>query len=255
VLKTDLKEIKMSDTDVATTPTKDETDAQTKTEPDKSQQDKEQWDKDRQRIDQAEADARRAREDADTAIETLAETRTELAEVKAELAKGKQVVQAEKDKLENMDPDVVPQSVINNLKRLEERNTELQKRNEALETKAQAYEEAQRTSLQEAAKNTTIERVLKECDDEFGAKFRNDAYKLADELVDSGKEKKPKDVIEAMRLMRKCYKQVSETKPETTNDVPADSGGGSAPPAPETRKSGSRTDVLADMKKTGAWKT
>ena len=71
--------------------------------------------------------------------------------------------------------------------------------------------------------------------------------------MDSGKEKAPKDAIDAMTLMRKCYAQVSK-EPDKKTAVATDTGVGEAK-VNTTRKSGKLQDVLADMKKDTSWKT
>jgi hypothetical protein len=75
---------------------------------------------------------------------------------------------------------------------------------------------------------------------------------MADELVDSGEEKKPNDILSGLRMMRKCYKAIeaktkeeSDEKPET----PTDKGKGSFTfSESDDYKEGTRDEILAEMK-------
>jgi chromosome segregation ATPase len=223
--------------------------------------DKESWNKTQQELDQAKSvaekatkEAQQAREDAETYAASLEENNQKIADLQKQVATQQKAVEVEGNKLEAMDDALVDKAVINNFAKmkadLESVRTEL---GEA-KGKISQYETIEQGRIAETQKNQTIERILTPLDSEFGAKFRNPAKKLADELVDSGDEPQPKDAIEAMVLMRKCYTKVVE-KATKKDGTPADAGGGGVPPPPEKKGQGTPHEVLADMRKTKSWKT
>lgn len=229
---------------------------------------KEEWDKERQAKDQekaaehkkqleeVESKAQRAREEADALAEAQQVAQDKITKLEQQLSQTQQSIQTKKDELDAMDDDLVDKSVINNLKKMEAKSARQEQQLEELQLKAKAYEEAEQARTIKAQKAESREKILKPLDEEFGGKYRNDALKLADEMVDKGTVKQPQDVIEAMTLMRKCYKQVVENKQKKEkSSVPSDSGGGGLGHRPDQRKTGSRQDVLADMQKDKSWKT
>ena len=250
------------DTDLATEPTDIPTTDSEGTKPedktDKTVEQKE-WDTKRQEHDQAIAavtlQAKNARDEADTLATAQQQSQAKIEALEADLAQSKQDAQAKKDELESMDSDTTDKSVINNLQKIEERAARQAEELTALQKKATDYEQRivrqQTVSDNERAK----ERVLAPLDEEFGAKFRKAAIKLADDLVDSGKEKAP-DPIAVTQLMRKCYVKVSEDakEKEKKSEVPSDSGGGGISHTTAARKTGRMSEVLADMEKDTSWK-
>jgi len=217
-----------------------------KTEPVKD----EKWDEMRQQVDQAESVARKAREEAETLSAAYTEAQAEIEKLKTANAERQRDIDVKKSELDQMDPDLVDKNVIKNLERMQQRLDKSEKRAEQLELKAKAYEEAETKRNEKVRKAETREKILKPLDTEFGAKFRNEALKMADDLVDSGKEKQPTDPIEAMILLRKCYQQVSDKKKPS---VATDSGASGVSHQPAKRKTGSLDDVFDDMLKDKSW--
>lgn len=232
------------------------------------------WDKKRQEAEQnaavAKAEAQRARAEAEEYASALADTQDKMAELEAKIEQQQEAIGEQKDELREMDPDIVDRSVIDNVKALEAKLASLTKEHSELKSKATEYERSERDKIEKAHKEEAINDVLTSVESQLAdeeitqqllsgdspAKFRNAAIKVADELVDSGKEKQPKTGAQGVRLMRKCYLQViKQARDEKKKSVPTDSGGGGVPHQPETKKRGTRAEVLADMKKTGSWKT
>lgn len=242
-------------------------DAPSADKPEDKPQDEKKWDEQKQRIDQAEAAAKvlgtkaEGLAVANEQMQTeLAESRDQMTALEAKVAESARNVQAEADALDDMDADVTDKAVIRNLNKLQVQNAALQKqlteqssKYEKLEEKASAYEQNEQQRQNARHKDQVTERILTPLDDEFGAKHRNAAMKMADRLVDTGQESQPQDAIAGMTLMRKCYKEVSKVK-EPKESVPSDSGGGGIQKG-GSRKTGSRAEVLADMKKDKSWKT
>ena len=218
------------------------------------------WDEHKQKLDQAESVATKAKLETEEYAEALEESNAKLAEMQAKLEANQKTVQTKKDELAAMDSQYVDKGVVSNIHRLEESNTRLEtqaKKQEEKITKAESIEQARQDSL---AVEGMKQEILKDCDKEFGSKYRNDAYKLADSLVDSGKEKQPKTQYAGYQLMRKCYKQVKdeaeakEKKEKEKDSVTTDSGSGGISHTKTKRKSGTMQEVLADMKKDTSWK-
>lgn len=208
------------------------------------------WDKERQRADQAESMARKAKEEAEALSQSLAETTEKLNKLEEQQRQAQQEYQKAKDDFDVMDTLTVDPAVIKNLQRLKDKVDKLENENKNLVSKATAYEEAENKRYQESQKKQTIERILKPLDEEFGAKYRNEAMKLADDLVDTGKVKQPNDPLSAAELMRRCYKEiVAKNKPKEKETVPSDSGVGGISHSEPKKKPGTMQEVLADMRK------
>lgn len=219
------------------------------------------WNETRQKIDQAEAvaqkateEARAAREEAESYAAALEENNTKIADLQKKVESQQAAVETKENQLEAMDDLTVDKSVINNLNRLKADLEATKESLKAAQGKITQYETVEQGRLAEAQKNQTIERILTPLDEEFGAKYRNPAKKLADELVDKGDEPQPNDAIEAMVLMRKCYKQVIE-KETKKSSVVGDAGGGGVQEPPVKKGQGTPDEVLAEMRKTKSWKT
>jgi hypothetical protein len=207
----------------------------------------EKWDKTRQQVDQLQANLEKAVADRETVQTELKAQKQKVDELSAKML--------EKDStltLEDLDPYSadVPEVVKQNkklyaeLKGAKEQLASLTTLATEVQAKLAAEEEVK-------ARAEAIESVLRPLDEEFGAKFRNEARKLADEKIAKG-EPKPKDKFEAYLLMMKCYKEVvGAEKKEKKPTVPADSGtGGLAFGSPDT-KEGSRMEILAEIRKKG----
>lgn len=235
----------------------------------------------KQMLDQERANTRRAREELESLTEAFEAASEELQSVKDELAGLKTANEAEKRKLEtqqqrleDMDPQYVDEKVIRNMKVLEQqlrdqqarfdtREAELNARIQELTTKATTYEQERAEQLEERRKTEVREAILSRVEKSLerqgikgAGKYRTEAHKLADELVDSGEVKQPKNVIDALDLMEDCYLKV-RAKHEKGKDktVSVDTGrSGITPPGEPQRKSGSLDEVAADMLKDQSWR-
>lgn len=208
---------------------------------------KAEWDKDKQQAQQEHANYVKATEEKTAIAEELQAQLSKVAELEGQLATKTQTTD-----YPDLDPDLIDKNVIKSITQMK---TDLKAEKEkvaALEGKAEKYEQTEQQKVVEENRQKMIEKIHKPLDDEFGAKHRNAARELADELVNASKEKEPQDAIEAMILMRKCYKQVSEKK-ESKESVRTDDGKGGITASADTRKAGTTEEVLADMKKDKSW--
>lgn len=215
-----------------------------------------------QQIDQERKNTLRAREEVSTLTSAYEQSNTQINQLKAEIAEIREAKETETQKLETMDPDNADEKVIKNIQLLEERLTAKDLKFSAMSKKIDDYErqqaDVQAKTANEQAKASvfkTVESTLAKLDIPGAAKYRNEATKLADELVDSGQRKQPKTFDEAIDLMTDCYLQVKKGQ-TSKNSVSVDTGkGGTAASGKKTGgiKPGKIEDVRAQMLKDQSW--
>ena len=241
-LDVDLEE----ESDIDETPSKE-------AEPEKP--DKDAWDKDRQALDFERANVRRAHEQIETLNQAYEQATSKITELESMLQSLKTEKQSEQDKLDDMDPDIVDEKVANNIRRLEK--LIIEQRSQLGETRQEIAYYKQRIAEEEAQKRneqakesvlSTVEDVLAENGVQGAAKYRNEASKLADELVDTGKEKQPKTVQDAIKLMTKCYLQVKASKDKSKKGSVSVDTGKAGPTTPARKSTGIKPGRLADVK-------
>lgn len=227
-------------------------DEEKKQEETPEQKEDEKWSKEKQRADQAEASYRKLSVERDDVYSQLTERDdkiTSLEKKMADLAESKDIPVEDL-----LDPDLVDPKTIKTVSSMARQIKEQKKAIDKLTKLADDFQKQSKDRDAKTAREETIEKILKPLDEEFGAKFRNQARKLADKLVDEGKEKQPADVIDAMIYMRKCYKTVvkeAEEKEAKKKPVQTDSGSATVAFDGIAPKSGSRREILADIKKKG----
>lgn len=221
------------------------------------------WDRDRQALDFERANARRAREELDTITEAYEQSKNQIEQFKQEIENLKTAKQEEKDKLEDMDPDMADEKVIKNIRlintRLDEKSRQLDDalKKIALYEQQQAEDKAKR--LNEQAKEdvfTTVEEFLEDMGVKGAARYRNEANKMADDMVDSGKCVQPKTFKQAVKLLRECYLQVKKQKDKGTKKTVSVDTGKSGTGVGEKKsgiKSGPIDDVYKQMLKDRSW--
>jgi hypothetical protein len=213
--------------------------------------------REKQMIDFERANAQKARADLASITEAYEGANSRIESLQSELDSIKTVKDREQEKLDDMDPDFVDAKVIANIKRLETRLLEKENQISTLLNKASEYERERAERAAKQKHNETKERVLDVADELIGAQYRTEALRLADELVDTGKEKQPTTEADAIRLMIKCYRQVETKQQKKKNGVSVDGGkagvAGSKKPA-TTKKTGNLDEVYADMLADKSWK-
>ena len=276
-MKTETEENKDLETkDDAVTGDDTATVTETKTTP----TDTTEYTREKQAVDQERANARKAREEAQAAQEAFEEAteratklEQELSSLKAANDAEKQKLQTQQQKLEDMDPDLVDAKVRVNIQRLEQRikdqetsfqqqKTELLGQLKELSGKAQTYEQERLASQEKERHDKAVESVLSTVEKSLkrhgvvGAeKYRTEALKLADELVDSGQAERPIDPFSAVDFMEDCYLKVKVKYEKDKKSVSVDTGkSGVGPVARTKRKTGSLDDVADDMLKDKSWK-
>ena len=166
---------------------------------------KPEWDKTRQQIDQLSSNLKGALNDN----KTLKDGITELNEKLNTLEQSLKVNQTPKVEIAELDPmrADVP-DVVNQNRQLADYIQKQNERIKTLEALGAEFKEREQKREAEQQQKSTIERILKPLDERYGAKYRNDAKKLADEKVDSGQVPQPKDSLEARDLLEQCYQEV-----------------------------------------------
>jgi chromosome segregation ATPase len=214
------------------------------------------WDKFQQQLDQERANTRKLSQDREQLSMKLGEMSAKVETLQRAISDSKTQAQEVKD-LDPNSADIPELTKHNNWLRQQLRETqESVKKLAGLATEFQGREQ-QRALEDMRAK--TIEKILKPLDEEFGAKYRTTAKKLADKLVDSGEEQQPADTYEASLLMRKCYKRVVDgekvpTKEKKSPTTDSGSGGGVSIRNTDSIGTGRLDDILAKAKKAGGLK-
>lgn len=197
--------------------------------------------------------AQKSKEDADSYALALEQAVSETDILKKQIAEQSQIVAEEGAKIEQA--DIIHPAVVKNLEKMQEKLAKLESSLATAQTKISAYEEKETKKAKEETKKQSENKILSYLDKEFGAEHRNEAVKLANELVDSRKKEQPKDYAEALILLRDCYKEIAAKETPKEEKLPADSGQAGMPFLHTARKTGTVDDVLDDMKKDGSWKT
>jgi len=213
-------------------------------------QEDEKWSKEKQRADQAESNFRKKNTENEQLTAQLTESGEKyvaLEQKLADLAESKDVPVEDL-----LDPDLVDAKTIKTVSKMMGRIKKLEQSNEKLQKTADGYQEKEEKKRAKTEKDKTIDEILGMCDEEFGAKYRKPAKKMADKLVDDGTESQPKTIVSALKLMRKCYVEVkAKAEKKEEKKVQTDNGTSSFSLDASVPKTGSRRDILASMRKTG----
>jgi hypothetical protein len=155
--------------------------------------------------------------------------------------------------MDDLDGSLADPAVVKSLRKQSETIKKLNETLGLMEHKISKHEEQEANKAASKAQEQAVNSILDMCDEEFGTnKYRNDALKMADELVDSGEEEKPSDILSGLRIMRKCYKAIEAKAKEDSDKAPevvTDKGKGSFSfSESDDYEEGSRDDVLKSMK-------
>lgn len=215
-----------------------------------------------QQFDQERNNTRRAREEVSTLTSAYEQSNTQINQLKVEIAEIREAKETEAQKIGTMDPALADDTVIKNIQLMDQRLTAKEQEISAMSKKIDAYEK-QQADIQAKTANEqvkasvykTVESTMAKLDIPGAAKYRNEATKLADELVDSGQRKQPKTFDEAIDLMTDCYLQAKKGQ-TSKKSVSVDTGkGGTIASGKKTGgiKPGKIEDVRAQMLKDQSW--
>lgn len=226
-------------------------------EPEKKEKEetKPEYTKEQQALDQERANAKRAREETEELADNLEQATNKIAELERQVAASKAAVTEKKDEIDKLDPSLYDPKLIRNFERMVEKQARLEKEILDLKNIADTYKQQADVSYNERKHREMEEKILSTCDDEFGAKFRNEAVKMADKLTNDGDVERPNNSLDGYLLMKRCYQEVrKQTEKKTV--AATDTGGGSVPVNETESKPGTFSQVLDDLKKNPRkWKT
>lgn len=216
--------------------------------------DKAEWDKTRQEAEQYKANYEKEKQQREaievenaTIASRLEETQLQIEELKSQIA----AKEDGKSDIE-LDPDLVDKNVIKSITQLKSQLKSANDELRGLKSYAEKHRQAEEKREAKTREDKIVNKMCDSLDAKFSPKYRNDAISLAKKLVKEGKEKPVEDGVDAMILMEKCYKQLSETEKPKEN-VPTDTGDGGVTPPASSRKQGTVEEVLADMKQNKEW--
>ncbi len=217
------------------------------------------WDKERQRLDQLSANVTKiASEKAEIAgqLTAMTERSQEMQDTVARLEKQLSSAQtAQNQDIEGLDPDMYDDALIkkvsgfeaeiaNTKKLLTESNAQIKSLVEAKDR----YETDAASKVESARKADRKEKILSDLDGEYGAKYRNEALKLAQEEVDRD-GKAPDGEYEVAQLLRKHYKELSKpTGGKSFSSVAVDTGDSGVAFNEGDIEEGSRNEVLDSIR-------
>lgn len=215
--------------------------------------DDEKWSQAQQKADQAEANYRKKAEENSDLLVQLSAKDEKLAALEKRVA---DIADSQEIPIEDLlDPDLVDAKTIKTVSKLAKESRAQKKELDKLKKLAEGIKAKEQENKAASEKDKTVNEILASCDKEFGAKFRNAAKKMADALVDDGNEPQPKTIVKAMDLLRRCYREVKakaeEKGVEKKAKVQTDNGKSSFAVDASVPKAGSRTEILASMRKTG----
>jgi hypothetical protein len=211
---------------------------------------KPEWDKERQRADQAEANSRKT-----AAKLSATELKTnQLEQTVAELQGKLQTIEDVKGlDLSAINPDDadIP-DVVRNQAKVVQALEKTQAKLSALEQKAASYEQNELQSRQVRERESVIEKIMNPLDKEFGAKYRNEARKLAEAEVEE-RGYAPNGELECYQMLRRHYETLKTKGVESASkETPSDNGrGGSKSSFGDSIKPGTVDDVMAQIRKGG----
>ena len=219
----------------------------------KAKQDK--WDKDRQRVDQLQANLKKMAEEKNSLTEQFTAISDSLAAkieaLESRLAE-KQEIREDQIKL---DPELYDPKLLKTIETLQKElvnaksaMTQYDKQLRDLNVAKEQTEAAKILETENVKRLAKQEEILSSLDEEYGAKFRNAAIKLAQGEVDETGTA-PEGELAVYKLLRKHYAALkADVKPTKEKpNVRLDSGTGGVTFGDGEVKEGSRTDVLKQI--------
>lgn len=219
------------------------------------------WDKDRQKVDQLSANVSKLsneRAELTTQLTEMSQRSQDMQDTVARLEAQLTTAQATQTQSESLDPDMYDDKLMQKISKFETEigNTKklLAESNAQIKELADAktrYEQEAENDRETTRKAERKELILTDLDSEFGAKFRNEALKLAQDEVNATGVAPSGDYAVA-QLLRKHYKQLSATPGSVTKvnpSVPADNGEGGVVFAEGEIEEGTRDEVMDSIRK------
>jgi hypothetical protein len=213
---------------------------------------KPEWDPERQRADQAEANLRKTQArlnendiKSQQLEKSVADLKGELEQINAVKGLGLKGIDADSADI----PDVVKRQD-QLVKGLEEATKEIT----ALKQLATRYEADANQSAQKESQNKVMERIMTPLDEKYGAKYRNEAKKLAEKEVEE-RGSSPADSLECHQMLERHYIALKDADKKEKVPSSGDNGrGGSGFTPGDGLTSGKLSDVMSQVRKKGGLK-
>jgi chromosome segregation ATPase len=210
---------------------------------------KPEWDPERQRADQAEANLRKTQarlNENDVRSQQLEKT---VSDLKGELEQINAVKGLNLGGIDANEADV--SDVVKRQDKLVEGLEAATKEITALKQLASQYEADADKTAQKESQNKVMERIMTPLDDKYGAKYRNEAKKLAEKEVEE-RGSSPADSLECHQILEKHYIALKEADKKEKLPASGDNGrGGSGFVPGEGLVDGTLKDVVGQIRKTG----
>jgi chromosome segregation ATPase len=210
---------------------------------------KPEWDKERQRADQAEANLRKSNSklaevelQANQMQNTVSELQGKMAQIEA--VKGLDLTDLDPNEADL--PDIVKEYA-----KMSTAMKDMTSKMTALEQKATQYESDAASTRQERERASDIERICKPLDKKYGQSLRNEAIRLAEEVV-AERGFAAVDALECHQMLEKQYISLAKDASGKDKPAPSDNGrGGSKTSFGDDIKPGKLTDVMSQIRKGG----
>ncbi len=232
-------------------------DEETKVEEPKPEETKEQWDKERQQADQERATVVKKLSQSQATLEAeLAATKEGIASLTSKLDSLLNKADVKKSQIDTLDPDIHGADMVAAIQSLKAELDAERSSKAELQTWIQSQKQEQARKKADAEKEALKDEILTDLDDQFGAKYRNEAIELANaEVAETGKA--PVTQMQARKLLAKHYKALrdKDSEAEKKKTSRQDTLGGTLGIMSDDLEEGSMDDVMASMKKKGVFTT
>jgi len=215
------------------------------------------YDKEKQQIEQ----------DRASLAKQLAKTQRELT---AEVTSSKEAIASIQSKLDaalnrapgnttedtKLDPDIHGHELVDTIKSLKAELKKAGKDRAILQAHVESEKQAKANAEVKAAQEQAKEEVLEDLDEQFGAKYRNDAIAMANKELEETGADPPVSQMQAKKLLGKFYRKLKKQDDESAaskKTVRQDNLTGSISFGDDDIESGSLADVAAAMKKKGVF--
>jgi len=212
----------------------------------------EQWNQQRQELDQKHSVERKQWTSERGSMQgQLTQAQVDVQTLKSQLDS----LTVEREQFKKLDPENadVP-DVIARQEKMIKKLSDAEKELVSLRSLASDMQEQAKSNLLADERKRVIDKICIPLDQQYGVKYRNEAKKMADDLVDTGQEKVD-DQLDARNLIERCYKQLSDAdkKKASKKKTPTDNGGGgSTAKTTDNMKESSMAETMTDMRK-GLW--
>jgi len=217
------------------------------------------WDKERQRVDQLQANFTKLASEKSELTDRLASMTEQSSGLVAKVEALEQKLVASQEQQQeiddSLDPDMYDETLIKAMSTLKSEISDTKKKLQDSNAQVQSllsakdrYETEQQDKVNKQRKANAKEEILSGLDAKYGAKFRNEAVRLAQANIDKTGEA-PKDALSVYLLLEKQYLSLAKN-PSSVHihpSIPVDTGEGGIVFNEGDIPEGTREDVLTKI--------